>query len=457
MQPSSMGEERKVLTREQKQAVGLLSIGTFLEYFDLMLYVHMAVLLNELFFPKFDPYTASLVSAATFCSTFVFRPLGAYIFGRIGDKIGRKATVIITTTLMAFSCFLMAIVPTYAQIGIAASWVMTICKILQGVASMGEVIGAEIYVSETIKTSARYSATSIIMAASVLGGTVALGIASLVTSSIIYNWRYVFWFGAGIAFIGLIARTTLRETPEFADAKRMLLAAFEKANKNPKMLDDNLIMQEKVNQKTTLAYFLIECAWPVCFYFAYVHCGNILKSSFGLSSEEIIHQNFIVSLIQFIGWLVVIYLSDKIYPLLILKIKLVVFISFLIICPYLLDNISTPFELFLIQSFVLLFATVPVPANPIIFSYFPIFKRFTYSSLIYASSRAVMYIITSFAMAILVNHFGNYGLLIIMIPANVAFAFGLFHFEKLEKESGNYPQKRFFPFEEEQIPAVPVS
>ena len=60
--------EQTKLTKEQKQAVGLLSIGTFLEYFDLMLYVHMAVLLNELFFPKTDPFTASLLSAFGFCS-----------------------------------------------------------------------------------------------------------------------------------------------------------------------------------------------------------------------------------------------------------------------------------------------------------------------------------------------------------------------------------------------------
>ena len=104
--------EKQNLTREQKEAVGLLSIGTFLEYFDLMLYVHMAVLLNELFFPKTDPDTASILSAFAFCSTFVFRPFGALIFGWLGDNISRKATVVLTTALMAFSCILMANLPT---------------------------------------------------------------------------------------------------------------------------------------------------------------------------------------------------------------------------------------------------------------------------------------------------------------------------------------------------------
>ena len=95
--------EQKRLTREQKEVVGLLSIGTFLEYFDLMLYVHMAVLLNELFFPKTDPFTASLLSAFAFCSTYILRPFGALLLGYIGDNIGRKATIIISTGIMALS------------------------------------------------------------------------------------------------------------------------------------------------------------------------------------------------------------------------------------------------------------------------------------------------------------------------------------------------------------------
>ncbi|MGL5719728.1 MAG: MFS transporter, partial [Alphaproteobacteria bacterium] len=78
------------LTTQQKESTALLQAGTFLEYFDLMLYVHMAVFLNELFFPKATGFTASLLGAFAFCSTFVFRPIGALLFGYIGDKIGRK-------------------------------------------------------------------------------------------------------------------------------------------------------------------------------------------------------------------------------------------------------------------------------------------------------------------------------------------------------------------------------
>jgi MHS family proline/betaine transporter-like MFS transporter len=79
--------KQQILTREQKESIGLLQIGTFLEYFDLMLYVHMAVLLNELFFPETDPLTTRLIAALSFSSVFILRPFGAIIFGYIGDKL----------------------------------------------------------------------------------------------------------------------------------------------------------------------------------------------------------------------------------------------------------------------------------------------------------------------------------------------------------------------------------
>ncbi|XVN43072.1 MAG: MFS transporter [Candidatus Rickettsia vulgarisii] len=104
----------------------------------------MATLLNELFFEPTDPFTSSLRTAFAFCSSYILRPVGALIFGWLGDNIGRKHTVIITTFMMAMSCLMMAVLPTYAQIGIAATWLVTICRIMQGLSSQGEFVGAYI-------------------------------------------------------------------------------------------------------------------------------------------------------------------------------------------------------------------------------------------------------------------------------------------------------------------------
>ncbi|MDR0329299.1 MAG: MFS transporter [Rickettsia sp.] len=430
------------LTKQQKEAIGLLSIGTFLEYFDLMLYVHMAVLLNELFFPKYDPHTASILSAIAFCSTFVARPVGVLLFGWIGDNIGRKSTVIITTSTMAISCIVMANLPTYTQIGVTAAWLVTICRIVQGISSMGEVIGAELYVTEITKPPVQYPAVSLIGISSSLGGMFALAIAYLVTRNG-FNWRIAFWVGAGIALVGVVARTNLRETPKFVDAKRYLKRILDnvsnKVSIDKKHVESHPIYNEKSNPKTLLTLFMMNCTQPFCFYFTYIYCGNILKNSFGYSAEQIIHQNFTVSIIQLLGICLLAYLSYIIYPLKILKVITYMFLIFILFLPYLLNNIRNPFDLFLIQSFTMFFVIAPVAA--ITYKHFPVFKRFTSVSLIFALSRALMYVITSFGAVYLVEYLGNWGLLIILLLTTIGFIVGLYHFEKLEKEAGNYPQK----------------
>ena len=162
-------EANNKLTRQQKEAIGILSIGTFLEYFDLMLYVHMAVILNDLFFPKTDPVMAKLLAALAFCSTFVFRPIGGFVIGKIGDKIGRKYTIMITTFIMAGTCGTMAIVGTYEEIGITATIIIIICRMLQGFSSLGEVVGALICMSEMLKQPTKYVASCVINVGSKLG------------------------------------------------------------------------------------------------------------------------------------------------------------------------------------------------------------------------------------------------------------------------------------------------
>lgn len=412
------------LDKDQKRAVSLLSVGTFLEYFDLMLYVHMAVLLNELFFPKTDPHTASLLAAFAFCTTYIFRPVGALIFGFIGDYIGRKVTVILTIMFMSLSCVFMANLPTYAQIGITASWIVTICRIVQGMSSMGELTGAQLYLSETIEPPARYSAVALLAFASAIGGASSLAVASLVIY-FGFNWRIIFGVGAVIALVGTAARIFLRETPDFTNAKKQVIANEIKEKSGS-------ATQEKVNYKTSIALFLMDCMWPLCFYLSYMHCGGILKDSFSYSSEQVIHQNFIVSVVQISTYLLFVFLSYKIYPLKILKIKL--FISSLIILsyPYWLNHLESELQVLMIQSCIIFFAADASPATSVFYKYFPVLKRFTYISFIYALSRAIVYIIASFGLVYLTQYLGSWGTLIITVPVFLGYVVGLWHFEKLE-------------------------
>ncbi len=429
------------LNRQQKEAVGLLQIGTFLEYFDLMLYVHMAVLLNDLFFPKTDPHTASLLMAFAFCSTYVLRPFGAIIFGYIGDTIGRKTTVVITTMIMSISCMIMASLPTYAEIGVAAAWIVTICRMVQGISSMGEIVGCQIYITELIKPPTQYPAVSFINVASALGAVVALGIAVLVTSNG-FNWRIAFWIGAGVAVIGSIARTRLREVPEFLDMQ-IELQKSDKVYKGGSVvnLKNPTIKQyiercktEKINRSTIAACFLIQCGWPITFYLAFMCFNPILKEQYFYTPEDIIFHNFFLSIVMLFAFITWAKLSYRVHPLKILKEKAKIFGVLILFLPFLLSQVSSLYQIFSLQSFILIVSLCANPADSILIKSIPIFKRFTATSFIYALSRAFVYIFTSFGLVYLTEMIGYYGVWVIALPLCIGFLWSVEHFKKLEKK-----------------------
>lgn len=429
----AVSKKQSSLTREQKEAVGLLSIGTFLEYFDLMLYVHMAVLLNELFFQKSDPHTAALFSAFAFCSTYVLRPFGALLFGYIGDHIGRKHTVVITTLLMSLSCVTIANLPTYEQIGVSAAWILTITRMVQGISSVGEITGAQIYLTEITKPPMQYAIVASVTFFAAFGSVIALMIA-LFTTNYFFNWRIAFWIGAGIALIGSYARATLRETPEFANAQNRLKIYSKKIGKDKKYLENTDVFNKPVKKLTAVALFVIKLGNPVCFYLTYIHYGNFLKLSFSYTAAQVVSHNFNVGLMYLAGCGIQLYLSSKMNPLKIVKIKFLIFIIFLLFFPLLFNAISTPFHLFLFQSFFIIFALSNYPANAIFFKHFPVLKRFTYTCVLHAISHAAIYVVTSFGFIYLVKWFDQIGVLFILLPISLSFGIGVYYFDKLEKE-----------------------
>lgn len=115
-----------------------------------------------------------------------------------------------------------------------------------------------------------------------------------------------------------------------------------------------------------------------------------------------------------------------------------IFLAFILFSPLILDNITQGWQIFLIQLIVVTFSPSEFPAIPIFYKSFPVFKRFTYASFIYASSRAAMYVISSFGLVYLTERFNNLGLLMIVIPIIIGYSLGISHFKKLEVEAGNY-------------------
>lgn len=320
--------------------------------------------------------------------------------------------------------------PYYDEIGFAATILVTLLRGLQGISSATEVTGAELYITEMVKPPLQYPAVASITLFGTLGTLVALGIATIVTSGNL-NWRYAFLFGAIVAITGTMARTTLKETPDFIDAKRRIKSSLEKTGLDPKKIDESSIIKQKTSLKTFFSYFAIQCTWPVWSYFGYFYCGSLLTETFEYSPAEVIKHNFYISIGDVFGCILLTYLSYKIYPLKILRTTFYILLVFLCFSPLIMQNLTIG-SLMLIQLYFLIFAPGYFPATAIFYKHFPVFKRFTHTSFIFAISRALMFIITSFGLAYLTEYFGYIGILMIMVPVTIAYYFGLRHFERLE-------------------------
>jgi MFS family permease len=424
----------KELTKELKVTIGLLSTGTFLEYFDLMLYVHMAVLLNGLFYEATDPHSMALAAAFGFSITFCFRPIGAYAFGWIGDNFGRKPIIIITTIMMALSCFIIAVLPTYAEIGYGASIGLTLCRILQSISSTGEVTSCDLYLMESTEPPIQYPISGITSLFAVLGGTAALGIASLVTTQG-FNWRYAFWIGTTIAIIGLFTRINLKDTREFSNIQERIKETAKKLDLSFEKAKEILNINEtKVSNKTIVALIIIECMFPIYYYFSYIHCGELFKNLFDYSTADVIHHNFVLSISDIGRVVFLMWISYYIHPLKILKIQLILSAIFAISCPFLLNYVTTSYHLSFIQYGMLLFSIHGLPAFPVFYKHIPILQRFRWAGLPYALGRAIMFVISSYGIVYLIDWFGNLGLLFLFLPALALYTIALYYFINLEKK-----------------------
>ena len=413
---------QKSLTREQKEAVGILSIGTFLEYLDLKIYIHLAVMLNPLFFPPTDPFSASMISAFAFCTSFIFRPFGGLLFGWLGDNIGRKNTIFLTTFFMGGSCFIMFILPEYSQIGIWASVIMILCRIIQGMSSLGEVIGAKLYISESIKPPMSYAMLQIVTIGAILGGSAAIFLSKTVIDTT-GNWRYIFLIGSIIAFLGLIFRTRLRETQDFVDAT--------------KRLEKKQIIEQKIDRRLLWSYFFMRCISPFSIYVSFAYAPVLLKKH-GYTMSEILSQNFGVTLVDVLFTTCLIYFSYKFHPLRILKFLTMIYVPILLILISCLDLYCNPTMIFIFQVFTMCCNPGTRPAEPIIYKSFPVFKRFKAASIIFAIAGAIMYIVSSFGVEFITSVYGEIGLYIIAIPLAVSYIWGLNNFISKEKEKGTY-------------------
>ncbi|MDY3048750.1 MAG: MFS transporter [Rothia sp. (in: high G+C Gram-positive bacteria)] len=214
MQPTRTSKQKR------KAFIGAVA-GHLIEWYDYGVYGFVAVYVGAAFFSAQSPGIALLASFATFALSFFMRPLGGFVFGPLGDKIGRKNTMALVMFLMSGSTFAIGLMPTYASIGIAAPTLLILARCLQGLSAGGEIGTVTSYVAEYGGPEKRGLATSILMTIAVsgliLGSIVANGLASLLGDTAMqeFGWRIPFLIAGPLGLIAAFIRSRLEDTAQF--------------------------------------------------------------------------------------------------------------------------------------------------------------------------------------------------------------------------------------------------
>ena len=282
------------------------SAGTAFEWYDFFIFGSLAPVISKVFFAGLDPTPALIAALALFAAGFAFRPLGALIFGVIGDRLGRKGAFLITVSLMGAATFLIGLLPTYTQAGALGPTLLIFLRILQGVALGGEYGGAAIYVAEHARNDSRGSATGWIQSSASFGLLAALLVIVATRSSIgedaflAWGWRIPFLVSAVLLAISVWMRAKLAESPHFAK-----LREEGEVTKTP--LKEAFGNWRSI-KRVLIAFFGIMCAQGAVWYFTFFYMQVFLERSLGLPSQTkdfllIVMTVASAPLYVFFGWL----------------------------------------------------------------------------------------------------------------------------------------------------------
>ncbi|WP_254070631.1 MFS transporter [Acidisphaera sp. L21] len=200
--------------------------GAMMEWYDFFIFgTASALVFGPLFFPNEDPLAGTAASFATFGVGFLARPLGGIVFGHIGDKVGRKSSLIATLLIIGLGTFLIGVLPTYSTAGIAAPIMLVVLRLLQGFGLGGEYGGAALMTIEHAPPGSRGFWGSLPQAAASGGILLATGVFALVSrlpqeDFLSWGWRLPFLFSAVMLVVGLFIRLSTDETPDFERSRQ---------------------------------------------------------------------------------------------------------------------------------------------------------------------------------------------------------------------------------------------
>lgn len=289
-----------VVTQDQKKklwsVIRASSVGTLIEWYDFYIFGSLAAILATQFFPGTNPTAAFLSTLATFAAGFVVRPFGALVFGRLGDKVGRKYTFLVTLILMGGSTFLIGLVPSYESIGVAAPLIVLILRLVQGLALGGEYGGAATYVAEHSPAARRGYYTSFIQTTATLGLFVSLGVILIVRQSMSveafnsWGWRIPFLLSVFLVAISIYIRMKMEESPLFTKIK-----AAGKLSVNP--IKESFGKKENLKM-VLIALFGITAGQGVVWYTGQFYALSFIQKT---CNVEFVQSNYIIAVALLIG------------------------------------------------------------------------------------------------------------------------------------------------------------
>jgi MHS family proline/betaine transporter-like MFS transporter len=215
-------ENQSLTPAQQRQARLAGIIGNVVEWYDFALYGYLAVVIGKLFFPAENPTASLLASYGVFAAGFVMRPVGAAVFGWLGDTIGRGRTMLISVAMMAFPTIAFGLLPDYQTIGIAAPILLILIRLVQGLSVGGEFSSSVTYLVETAPDDRRGRAGSWANVGSMTGMLLGSAAAALVMSVFqqaafeSWGWRLPFLFGGILGLCAILLRRHLPKSPHFA-------------------------------------------------------------------------------------------------------------------------------------------------------------------------------------------------------------------------------------------------
>lgn len=250
--------------------------GTFIEWYDFLTFATLAVHFAVLFFPADDPVAGLLYSLATFGMGMVVRPLGAALFGSFGDRYGRRKVFIATIGIMGVATFLVGLLPTHAQWGWAATGLLLVLRLVQGLAMGGEIGGANVYLAEHAPAARRGAMTSVLQwmgGLGILASTLQIVLLQTWLSEAdfkAWGWRIPFLFSAVLLLASMRARLALQESPVFTELSR-----HHNTAKTP-LLD--CLRDRQTLGRMALLFFCISAGGGLLFFCSQVYATVYLKT-----------------------------------------------------------------------------------------------------------------------------------------------------------------------------------